>query len=307
MTLARLSGVSPREKVRLCSIFDSEDGLAGKSAGEIEAVLGRRLSKPWNLDEARALAERDERAAKLRGIGWVSWRNPSYPPLLREIYDPPVVLFFRGRLPDAERPLAAVVGTRRPSPQAAAQAFSVSRDLAAGGVSVVSGLALGVDAMAHRGCVEGGLPTFAVLGSAVDEVYPASNRQLARSVISSGGALISEYPPGSPPRKWNFPARNRIVSGLSRGVLIVQAPEKSGALITARFALEQNRELWVASCGAGETGGPDSVGTARLAEQGAEVVYSASDILGMWDMKAEGGESGEDPASMLARSLGITL
>ena len=321
LTLARLPGLSFRDRISLCRSLENEEDLARRSERELEAIIGRRPAKGWGIDIARMLGERDEQSARLRGIGWVSWHSSEYPPLLREIYDPPVVLFFRGSLPDARRPLVAVVGTRRPSPAASAQAFAVAKGLGQGGVSVVSGLALGIDAMAHRGSVEGGAPGFAVLGSGVDEVYPSSNRALARSILAGGGALISEYPPGAGPRKWNFPARNRIVSGISRGVLVVEAPEKSGALITAGFALEHNRDLWVASAGVAgsETGGGpvfDRRGTARLAEDGAEVVYSASDILGIWNMEPEAGSSADckpaeegrwAAASSMARSLGVTL
>ena len=332
LIIARLPGLSFREKASLCESLEGERDLSLKSRREIEALVGRRLAADWDIDLVRMLAERDSRASQLRGISWVSLQSPEYPPLLREIYDPPAVLFYRGRLPDAERPLAAIVGTRKPSPAATAQTIDIAGNLARGGISVVSGLALGIDAMAHRGNIEGGAPTYAVLGSGVDEVYPASNRALARRVLETGGALISEYPPGTRPRKWNFPARNRIISGLCRGVLIAEAPEKSGALITARFALEQNRELWVASVGAGGADSPggqltaafDRKGTQRLVEDGAEIVYSASDILGMWNVEAAGSNPrrgsagaapGRDPAkdaalaeaSSLACSLGITL
>jgi DNA processing protein len=202
------------------------------------------------------------------------------------------------------------VGTRRPSAQAAAQAFDIAKDLAYNGVSVVSGLALGIDAMAHRGNIEGGSPTVAVMGSGLDEVYPSSNRMLARRVLETGGSLISEYPPGTSPRKWNFPARNRIISGLSRGVLIVEAPEKSGALITAHFALEHNRELWVASSGI--SGGSGRLGTAKLAEDGAGIIYCAGDILRAWNIEDRYPEpeqltGSKGLISSLARSLGIEL
>jgi DNA processing protein len=144
--------------------------------------------------------------------------------------------------------------------------------------------------MAHRGSLEAaGAPTVAVLGSGADEVYPAANRVVARRILESGGAILSEYPPGTPPRKWCFPARNRIISALARGVLIVEAPENSGALITARFALEQNRDLWVASAGAVPSLG--GAGTARLAGEGAKIIYTAWDILDEWNMKpAQTGE-----------------
>jgi DNA processing protein len=150
-----------------------------------------------------------------------------------------------------------------------------------------------------------------VLGSGLDEVYPSSNRQLARRVLETGGALLSEYLPGTGPRKWNFPARNRIISGLSRGVVIVEAPQKSGALITARFALEQNRELWLASAGVKEGGAVDHRGAIKLASEGAQIIFSASDILSAWNMAERGpepiSEGKEGLALSLAGELGITL
>jgi DNA processing protein len=165
--------------------------------------------------------------------------------------------------------------------------------------------------MAHRGNIEGGAPTIAVLGSGLDEVYPSSNRILARRVLETGGALLSAYPPGTGPRKWNFPARNRTISGLSRGVLIVEAPQKSGALITARFTLDYNRELWVASSGIAE-GAFDRRGTIKLAGDGAQIIHCASDIFRAWNIEYRYADSeqcsgGRELASSLARSLGIEI
>ena len=316
LIIARLGKLSCREKLLLCKSFDTEQDFFRQSAADIEAMIGRKLAAPWNIDRVRRLVQRDEAAARLKGINWLSWHNRAYPPLLREIYDPPVVLFFRGNLPNPEAPLAAVVGTRKPSPQAAAQAYRIAYDLAHNGISVVSGLALGIDAMAHRGNIEGGAPTVAVLGSGLDKVYPSSNRTLARRVLETGGCLFSEYPPGTSPHKWHFPARNRIISGLARGVLIVEAPEKSGALITARFALEHNREVWVASCGLDEDNGQkitfDRRGTAKLAAEGAGIIRDASDILEAWNMETTGLEppeitSGATLAASLAHSIGVSL
>jgi DNA processing protein len=310
LMITRLNELTAREKLILCESFDTERDLIMRSRSDIEAIIGRKLAVWPDIYPIRFLAERDVQAARFKGINWVSWHSPAYPPLLREIYDPPVLLFFKGKLPNPSAPLAAVVGTRRPSTQAAAQAFDIAKDLAHNGISVVSGLALGIDAMAHRGNIEGGAPTVAVLGSGLDEVYPSSNRMLARRVLETGGALLSEYPPGTSPRKWNFPARNRIISGLSRGILIVEAPEKSGALITARFALEHNRELWVASVGL--AGGRGRLGTALLAEDGAGIIDNASDILRAWNMESSCPEPEQLSGSMglissLARSLGIEL
>ncbi|MDR2718461.1 MAG: DNA-processing protein DprA [Treponema sp.] len=287
LMLSRLGELSQKEKLLLCESFNTEQDLIQKSKTDIEAIIGHELAAFWKIDSMRRLAERDAAAARIRGINWVSWHSPAYPPLLREIYDPPILLFFKGALPNPEAPLAAVVGTRKPGAQAAAQAFDITKGLARGGISVVSGLAFGIDAMAHRGNIEGGAPTVAVLGSGVDEVYPSSNRPLARRILETGGALLSEYPPGTTPRKWNFPARNRIIAGLARGVLIVEAPQKSGALITARFALDYNRELWVASAGIAEAAegrrSVDRRGTVKLAGEGAGIIHSAADILRAWN------------------------
>ncbi|MDR0449902.1 MAG: DNA-processing protein DprA [Treponema sp.] len=285
LMIARIPGLSVLERGKLCRKFDREEELAILSKRDIELFLDRPLRRPWTMEQLRVQAEKDAAAARLRGIRWVSLASPAYPPLLREMYDPPAALFFRGRLPDPEKPAAAIVGTRRPSGRALAQAFDIARELSRQGIVVVSGLALGIDAMAHRGSLEAaGAPTVAVLGSGADEVYPASNRALARRILESGGAILSEYPPGVPPRKWYFPARNRIISALARGVLIVEAPANSGALITARFALEQNRDLWVASSGALPS--PGGAGTARLAEEGAKIIRAASDILDEWNIKS---------------------
>jgi DNA processing protein len=289
LLIARLPGLSCRERILLCESCARETDLTGRSKGDIERLIGRVLQPPLNMEKIRALAERDAGTARLRGIRWVSWTMVSYPPLLREIYDPPPVLFFRGELPDPEKPLVAVVGTRRPSPQAAVQAYDIAKDLGRRGISVISGLALGIDAMASRGNLEGGVPAFAVLGSGADEVYPAANRHLAKRILESGGALLSEYPPGTGPRKWTFTPRNRIISGMSRSVLIVEAPQRSGALNTARHALEQNRDLWVASTGAAEARTPlcDRRGTLKLAEDGAKIIASAGDILREWNLETQ--------------------
>jgi DNA processing protein len=315
LIISRLLGVNPREKVRLCMEFEPEGEWGRLSRGDLESFLGRSLEQvPWDMGELWAQAERDRRALQTRGIAVVSILSPRYPPLLRELWDPPAILFYRGILPDPEKPLAAVVGTRRPTQGALSQAYRISRELGEAGIPVVSGLALGIDAMAHRGNLDGGAPTVAVLGSSPDEVYPGANRMLARRILSQGGAVLSEYPPGSSPRKWTFPARNRIISGMSRGTVVVEAPAASGALITARFALDQDRDFWVASAGVES---PRGAGTAKLAGEGAAVLTGAADILENWGI--EGGEvpheelvsggraRGADLASSLARTLKITL
>ncbi|MDR1252317.1 MAG: DNA-processing protein DprA [Treponema sp.] len=329
LIIARLPGLAFSERIILCESFDREGDLIQNSKEGIEKIIRRELRGPWNPLRIRALAERDEAAARLRRIGWVSWVSAAYPPLLREIYDPPPVLFFRGKLPNPEKPLVAIVGTRRPSPQAAAQAYDIARDLGRRGISVISGLALGIDAMASRGNLEGGVPTFVVLGSGVDEVYPSANRFLAKRILDGGGALLSEYPPGTGPRTWTFPARNRIISAMARSVLIVEAPSRSGALITAGQSLDQGKDLWVASVGAAGGGYAvpltqaaalyDRSGTAKLVEDGAGIISSAADILREWNWNIETAEAdeirdvpvrcgaGRTLAIDLARSLDIEL
>jgi DNA processing protein len=316
LIINRIPGLRVPERLILCKKFDREEELSILSKRDIEVIIGRALGRPWQMERIRLQAEEDERKARLRGIRWVSWALEGYPPQLREIYDPPAALFFRGSLPDPEKPLVAVVGTRRPSPEGAAQAYELSRELGAAGLSVVSGLALGIDAMAHRGNLEGGAPTFAVLGSGADEIYPLENRPLARRILENGGAVLSEYSPGTGPRPWRFPARNRIISGLARGTVVVEAPARSGALITARFALEQGRDLWAASAG---TASPRGEGTAKLAEEGAKVIRGAEGILGDWNLggppppEPEAGPgrealpAGRGLAADLARSLNIEL
>ncbi|MDR2747192.1 MAG: DNA-processing protein DprA [Treponema sp.] len=307
LMIIHIPGLKPVEQGSLCGRFNGEEDLERLSKGALEAILGRPLRYFVPPGELRRLAEQDEKAARLLGIRMVSLASAGYPPLLRELYDPPVLIFYRGTLPDGEKPMAAMVGTRRAHGTALKAAFEIGRDLGRLGISVVSGLALGIDAASHRGNLEGGGRTYAVLGSGADEIYPSSNRPLARRILETGGGILSEYPPGTSPRKWRFPARNRIISALARGTLIVEAPAKSGALITARFALEQGRDLWVSAAGAA------SGGAAALVEDGAGIVYSAFDITRDWGLdlapedrgKAEGDSIGRTLAASLARELTI--
>ncbi|GHV78476.1 DNA processing protein DprA [Spirochaetia bacterium] len=303
LVINRIPCLRAREKLLLGEKFHREEDFYLLSKGDIEKIVNRPLKGPWTMDAFRSQAEKDAVTARLRGMGYIAYGDDEYPPLLREVFDPPLLLFYRGVLPNPEQPLTAVVGTRRPSGHAAAQAYDIGRDLGRGGMPVVSGLALGIDALAHRGNMDGGAPTVAVLGSGLDEVYPASNRMLARRILESGGVLLSEYPPGTAPFKWNFPARNRIIAGLARGVVIVEAPERSGALITARFALEQNRDLMVASAGVAS---PLGAGTKKLAEDGARVITGAAEIFEEWGL-AYSGEGSSGNGTDLALSLGRSL
>jgi len=288
----------PAEKVNMLQTFECEDDLVLQTRESMEQFLERRIINFWDIDKIRAQAQQIETVYKKRSVKWVSWNNAAYPPLLREMYDPPAVIYYRGCLPDPDKSMLGMVGTRRPSPEAANQAYTLAYGAGKAGLSVVSGLALGIDAMSHMGNLAGGVPGYAVLGSGVDEIYPSSNRTLAKKILDSGGALLSEYPPGTMPSKWNFPARNRIIAALSRGVIIVEAPRKSGALITAAFALEQGRDLWVASSGLQERqygSLHDKIGTIKLASDGAEIIYSIGDVFERWNIEFTDNDDPVDP------------
>jgi DNA processing protein len=280
LAVAGIPGLSCDERLVLIKKFSHGEKFPA-TKGELELCLKRKLRGNFHtMDKFLEGAEKHDRAARLRGIRYLWYASPEYPPLLREIHNPPFLLYCLGRLPDPEKPAVAVVGTRKPSPAAAAQAYTLGKGLGRAGIAVVSGLALGIDAMAHRGCLDGGGVTVAVLGSGLDEVYPASNRPLARRILEKGGALLSEYPPGTKPRRWNFPERNRLIAGVARGTLVVEAPVRSGALSTARFALEQGRDLWAGKAGVIS---PNGEGTRRLADEGCRIVSSADDIFAEWE------------------------
>jgi len=202
-------------------------------------------------------------------------RRAGYPPLLAELYDPPAELFVRGELEALSAPGVAVVGARSCSAYGAQVARAIARELAAAGLVVVSGLARGVDGEAHRGALEARGKTVAVLGCGIDRDYPRSHAELARRIVASG-AVVSEYPPGVEPAPWRFPARNRIIAGLARAAVVVEARERSGALITADFALELGRDVFAVP---GEITSALSAGTNDLLRQGAAPLTSVRDVF----------------------------
>jgi DNA processing protein len=201
--------------------------------------------------------------------------STGYPALLEEIYDPPLVLYAQGNLDIMADPCVAIVGTRKPTIYGLQISQGMASDLGSRGVTVVSGLARGIDAAAHRGCLDVGGNTIAVLGCGIDVVYPKENRQLTKKILVKG-LLLSEFTPGTSPSPQNFPVRNRIISGLSLGTVIVEASEYSGSLITARLAMEQNRELFAIP---GNLTSPQSFGPNFLIKQGAKLVQSWRDVV----------------------------
>jgi DNA processing protein len=240
------------------------------------------LHSPGADGRWRAFVRRFDRDAFLaglrdRGLRWIGRSEPGFPPLLAAIHDPPPGLFLRGAGPSEllTRTAVAVVGARSCSPYGSQVARACARELAAAGLVVVSGLARGIDGEAHRGALEGGGITIAVLGCGVDRDYPASHRELAVRICERG-LIVSEYAPGVEPAPWRFPARNRIVAGLARAAVVVEARERSGALITADFALEQGREVFAVP---GEITSALSAGTNALLGLGAAPYTSPQDVL----------------------------
>lgn len=243
--------------------------------GEDNGAIGGEKS----FEAARAVVEQ----CRQMGISILRSDEPGYPENLLSISDCPDILFVSGSLLPQDRVAVAVVGTRSPTPVGKLVAFEISRELARAGVTVVSGLAAGIDAKAHEGAISCGGRTIACLGSGPDVPYPASNRQLMEAV-KEHGALLSEYPPGTGPRPWHFPARNRIISGLSLGVVVVEAGERSGALITAEWALKHGRPVMAVP---GSVKSPKSSGTNRLIQDGAYLVTSARDVLSFLKRESE--------------------
>jgi DNA processing protein len=254
---------SPREALAASRSEWSAAGLPDASMDYLEAPDWERVNGDL------AWLEAPSHHALLIG-------HPGYPPLLAEISDPPAVLFVAGHRECLAQRHIAVVGSRNPSPAGAQSAHDLAATLAAAGIGIVSGLALGIDAAAHRGALKGGGVTIAVAGAGPDRIYPSQHRKLAKEIIAGGGALVSEFPPGTEPKASHFPRRNRIISGLSLGTLVVEAALRSGSLITARLAAEQNRDVFAVP---GSIYNPLSRGCNDLIKQGAKLVQSAEDIL----------------------------
>ncbi|HZX17306.1 MAG TPA: DNA-processing protein DprA [Pseudomonas sp.] len=272
-----LPELGPRRFRKLLSAFDS-----ASAALSAPASAWRSLGLPQACNDARRSAEVRERAAQ--SLAWLDasshhllmWDDAIYPGLLAELNDAPPLLFVAGDPALLERPQLAMVGSRRASRPGLDTAHSFARSLAGGGFVITSGLALGIDGAAHQGALDAGGKTVAVLGTGLQCLYPARHKKLAADIVARGGALVSELPLDSPPQASNFPRRNRIISGLSVGVLVVEASPSSGSLITARLAAEQGREVYAIP---GSIHHPGARGCHQLIREGATLVESIEDIL----------------------------
>jgi len=247
--------------------MDSELRTAGLDRRSIETLLTTR--QEISLDEEMA-------KVKQEGARIITWEDEEYPPRLRHIHNSAPVLYVKGKILPQDEWAVAVVGTRTPRAYGRQMVGEIAAGLAKSGITVVSGLARGIDSLAHRAALRVGGRTIAVLGCGIDIIYPDEHRGLAKNIIERG-AIITEYPLGTKPEGGNFPARNRIISGLSLGTLVIEAGKRSGALITADYALEQGREVFAVP---GNINSPKSVGTNRLIQEGAaKLVISEEDVL----------------------------
>ena len=275
--MARVSGMGSRYLQRLWARCPDMQALWYMEAAELTRLglpvrLAERLAA-CHTQQADAPAELAERCQQL-GVNLITWQQAAYPIILKEIFDPPIVLYTRGTLiPDARR--IAMVGSRRLSPDGQGVAASLAEELARAGLTVVSGGARGVDTFSHQGALKAGR-TVAVLGCGIDVVYPQENRRLFEQIIAEGGAVVSEYGPGTQPLPAFFPARNRIISGLSEGTLVVEAARRSGSLITAEMALSEGRNVYAVP---GSIWSDTSAGCHHLIQQGAGLVTCAADVL----------------------------
>ena len=271
-------GVGPRAATKLLERFGSADAIFHARRTELESL---RI-KPATIESLIKREFQEKAAAELERVKEIGGDvlildDGSYPALLREIDDPPPVLYVKGDWQACfEQPCIGVIGSRMCSTYGENASEMLSRDLASRGITVVSGLARGIDSAGHRGAIRGQGRTVAVMGTGIDSVYPKENNGLVREILASGGCLVTQFPLGTPPLKDNFPYRNRIISGLSLGVLIVEASERSGSLITARLAMEQNREVMAVP---GNITSGNSFGTNYLIKSGAKLVQQWQDVV----------------------------
>ncbi len=304
--LALVAGVGPRHRQQLLERFGSPTAVLSAGRADLQTVdgIGPKIAARIAAAREKVDAEGELRLAAEHGIDVVTEAGDDYPRLLREIHDPPGVLFRRGKPAVQDELAVAIVGTRHATRYGLAQAERLGGSLARLGFTVVSGLARGVDAAAHRGALAAGGRTIAVLASGLLEIYPPEHRQLADEV-AAGGYLVSEAPPRMVPISGAFPQRNRIISGLSVGTIIVEAPERSGALITARHAMEQGREVFAVP---GPVDSRMSRGCHALIKDGVKLVETADDVLDELGPLATGierddGTTVRQPAELLLNEM----
>jgi DNA processing protein len=276
LALALTPGLGPTRIKKLIDHYGTAERVFHASLTELEAT-GMRAVSAQSIATGKSLELAEQECAKAAEAGArvISLSDSEYPARLKEIYDPPVILFVKGSVEVLAQPGIAMVGTRHPTPYGSGMAERLSTDLAARGLVIISGLARGIDTASHRGAIVVKGKTIAVLGTGIDVMYPKENTRLAEQIVALGGALISEFPVGTHPAPQNFPIRNRIISGMSVGVLVVEAAEYSGTRITSRCALEQNRDVYAVP---GNVTNKNSWGPNTLIKQGAKLVATWEDV-----------------------------
>lgn len=275
MWLSRVEGIGFKRANQLLEHFGSAEAIWYAEPEEIRQVLPDKMGEV--LLTSRDEDQLNEWIIELeeKQIDFYSYWHPRYPKLLKEIYHPPMGIYVRGELPDDEIDTVAIIGARKCSRYGATVAYEIAKDLGKTNVIVVSGMARGIDSEGHKGILDGGGKTIAVLGCGVDICYPSENRELMERIVENG-CVLSEYPPGMPAVPGNFPARNRIIAGLSKMVVVVEAGKKSGTLITADMALECGRDVYVVP---GNVTSALSYGTNALIKQGCPIITEGKDIL----------------------------
>jgi DNA processing protein len=271
--LTRIKGLSTMERAK---IFTGDGCIFGAFvSGHISHLQDSRVCKELaKLDLEKF--EREDKDLLEKGVRIIPFPDPLYPEQLRQLADPPPCLYLLGDLRPFEKPVIAIVGSRVATVYGLTVAETIAKDLALNGITIASGLARGIDTAAHKGSLAAECCQIAVLGTGIDECYPGENKGLLEKMVQKGGAVVTEYPPGTPPYKKNFPSRNRILAGLAWGTLIVEATEYSGSLVTARFTLETNRELFAVPHNITTKSG---IGPNILIQKGAKLVTRAEDII----------------------------
>ncbi|HLI08594.1 MAG TPA: DNA-processing protein DprA [Ktedonobacteraceae bacterium] len=284
IAFSRVPGIGPKRFRQLLTFFQDDVAAAwnADSAALARAGIDQRTADSFLRQRKSIVPQRElERLEKLR-ITVITWKDKNYPPLLKAIDYAPPVLYVAGKLTEADQFAIAIVGTRNASQYGRQVTEQFAGELAGHNVTIVSGLALGIDTIAHKAALDAGGRTIAVMACGLDTIYPADNHGLAKRIVESGqGALITEFPLGVRPESRYFPTRNRIISGLSLGVLITEAPQKSGALITVKFALEQGREVFAVP---GNIFSAKSTGVNKIIQEGAHPVMGVADILESLDL-----------------------
>lgn len=281
--LSSLNGMGPVKAKKLLDIYVEPKHIYDLPVSELKAskILTAKNIEEITDGKKRERVEGIYEIMVKNNIKMISINDALYPSSLKQIFDPPIALYYLGKFRISSFSIA-IVGSRRVTHYGRLAAKKLSFELSLRGVQIVSGLARGIDSIAHEGCLDAGGRTVAVLGCGVDNIYPQENKRLFENIINEEGLILSEYPPGTPPLQHHFPARNRIISGMCSGVLVIEAAKKSGSLITANYALEQGREVFAVP---GNIDSACSAGTNQLIKDGAKMVVCAQDILEEFDFQ----------------------